>query len=286
MLQRDVEMNGDAKTGDVGTTPSDDAFPEKISYWRMMSDQGVITREIRDHKYAGSGTESDPFAVSWLEEDPRNPMRFGMARKVLITLVTGFATLAVSLSSSGYSGSVNSVIAHFDVSDEVATLGLSLFIFGFSVGPLLWAPLSESIGRQKPFFVSFLCMSAFLAGCAGARNIQTLLVLRFFAGVFGSSPLSNAGGVVSDMFPASQRGLALCLFAATPYIGRPPLLIDCCPRTLTDQITRSCTWALYWRVSIHERRVAMGRRSPVYNCWASLDCCDHADTRNLCASSP
>ncbi|KAJ5247266.1 hypothetical protein N7468_002249 [Penicillium chermesinum] len=194
-------------------------YPKRISYWRLMSDQGVITQEILDHKYAGSGTESDPFVVTWLPDDPRDPMRFGLARKVFITCLTGFATLAVSLASSAYSGSLNSITAHFQVGDEVATLGLSLYVIGFSVGPLLWAPLSENIGRQIPFFISFFCMSAFLAGCAGAQNIQTLVILRFFAGVFGSSPLSNSGGVVSDMFSARQRGLALCLFAATPYAG-------------------------------------------------------------------
>jgi hypothetical protein len=194
-------------------------YATKISFWRLMTDQHVITRDIFEYDYPGSGTENDPFVLSWLKDDPRNPMQFTMAKKVAITLATSFATLIVSLTSSAYTGSISGIITHFEISTEVATLGLSLYIFGFSVGPLVWAPLSESIGRQIPFFISFLFMAAFSAGCAGARNIQTLLVLRFFAGTFGSSPLTNAGGVVSDMFPARQRGLALCLFASTPYMG-------------------------------------------------------------------
>ena len=43
--------------------------------------------------------------------------------------------------------------------------------------------------------------------------------MRFFAGAFGSSPLTNAGGVIADMFPASQRGLAMSVFAAAPFMG-------------------------------------------------------------------
>lgn len=62
-------------------------------------------------------------------------------------------------------------------------------------------------------------MAAFSGSCAGAQSIGSLIVLRFFAGAFGSSPLTNAGGVVSDLFNARQRGLGLCLFAATPYLG-------------------------------------------------------------------
>lgn len=206
------------------------AYPQKISFWRLMTDHQVITQDILEYDYPGSGQKNDPFVVSWLQDDPRNPMQFNMAKKVTITLVTAFATLIVSLTSSAYAGSISGIIRHFEISTEVATLGLSLFIFGFSVGPLVWAPLSESIGRQIPFFISFLCMAAFSAGCAGATNIHTLLILRFFAGAFGSSPLTNAGGVISDMFPARHRGLALCLFASTPYMGMlnlPPQLILC-----------------------------------------------------------
>jgi hypothetical protein len=43
---------------------------------------------------------------------------------------------------------------------------------------------------------------AFSAGAAGAQNIQTLIILRFFAGAFGASPLTNSGGVIVDMFNA------------------------------------------------------------------------------------
>ena len=62
-------------------------------------------------------------------------------------------------------------------------------------------------------------LTAFNAGAAGSQNIETLVILRFFAGAFGSSPLTNAGGVIADMFPASQRGLAMSIFAAAPFMG-------------------------------------------------------------------
>lgn len=93
----------------------------------------------------------------------------------------------------------------------------SLFVLGFAIGPLLWAPLSELYGRQILFFVTYAALTAFNAGAAGSQNIETLLILRFFAGSFGSSPLTNAGGVIADMFPARERGLALTLFAAAPF---------------------------------------------------------------------
>jgi MFS family permease len=62
-------------------------------------------------------------------------------------------------------------------------------------------------------------LTAFNAGAAASQNITTLIVLRFLAGSFGSSPLTNAGGVIADMFPAAQRGLAMSIFAAAPFLG-------------------------------------------------------------------
>lgn len=47
----------------------------------------------------------------------------------------------------------------------------------------------------------------------------TVIILRFFAGSFGSSPLTNAGGVIADCFPARERGLAMSIFSTAPFLG-------------------------------------------------------------------
>lgn len=79
--------------------------------------------------------------------------------------------------------------------------------------------MSELFGRQIIFTTTYFALTAFNAGSAGSQNAWTLIVIRFFAGSFGSSPLTNAGGVIADMFPAKQRGLAMSLFAAAPFLG-------------------------------------------------------------------
>lgn len=83
---------------------------------------------------------------------------------------------------------------------------------------LTWK-LPELYGRQYLFFGTYALLTAFNAGAAGSKNLATLIILRFFAGSFGSSPLTNAGGVIADMFPAAQRGLATSFFAAAPFLG-------------------------------------------------------------------
>ncbi|PYI19529.1 MFS general substrate transporter [Aspergillus violaceofuscus CBS 115571] len=191
----------------------------KIPYWQLVFDQKVVTPEIVDYPYDGAGTEESPYAVTWIPNDPRNPMNFKDRTKWLYTVQVSFVTLTVALVSSVYSGGMGQVVQEFQCEEEIAILGISLFVLGFAFGPLLWAPMSEVFGRRNVFTITFAILTAFNAGAAGAQNIQTLVILRFFAGFFGSSPFGNSGGTIADMFPASKRGIAISLFAAAPLCG-------------------------------------------------------------------
>ncbi|KAH8738440.1 major facilitator superfamily domain-containing protein [Ilyonectria robusta] len=166
------------------------------------------------HNYAGNGTVATPFIVVFLPNDPQDATTFSTFRKWMITCHQAVATLAVTFASSAYSGGIREIIRAFEVSHEVAILGVSLYVLGFAIGPLLWAPLSELYGRQRIFIITMMAVTAFNAGAAGATSMPALLVLRFFAGATGSSTLTNAGGVIADMFNASQRGLA-----TSPIVG-------------------------------------------------------------------
>ena len=109
--------------------------------------------------------------------------------------------------------------AYFQKSSEVLILGLTVYVLGFAIGPLLWAPLSELYGRRIIFITTFAPFVVFQIGCATATNIETLILCRWFAGFFGSSPITNAGAIISDTFPASTRALALSLYALAPFAG-------------------------------------------------------------------
>lgn len=55
--------------------------------------------------------------------------------------------------------------------------------------------------------------------CATAENLQTLMLCRFFAGVFASCPLAVVGGAFSDLFGNETRGNAIAAFSAMVFIG-------------------------------------------------------------------
>ncbi|KAK1751931.1 major facilitator superfamily domain-containing protein [Echria macrotheca] len=191
----------------------------RTSHLNHILDPAGVTPTVLDHSYPGQGTASDPYVIDFLENDPRDPLQFPQWKKWTITVLQALATLAVALVSTAYSGGIFDVIISFRISTIVAILGISLFVLGFAIGPLFWAPLSEFYGRQILFFITYFALTAFNAGAAGAQNIETLIILRFFAGAFGSSPLTNCGGVIADMFTAEERGLAAGVFAIAPFLG-------------------------------------------------------------------
>ncbi|KAK7528133.1 major facilitator superfamily domain-containing protein [Phyllosticta citriasiana] len=193
--------------------------PAPIPWFKQVFDQGVVTDDIVNASYSGSGTDEDPFIVTWIQNDPRNPMQWSQTLRWLVCISVAISTLAVAFVSSAYSGGVQEMMMDLGVGKEVAILGVSLFVLGFAIGPLVWAPCSELFGRQIPFLGTYAMLTAFNAGAAGSQNIQTLIILRFFAGAFGSSPLTNAGGVVADCFAASERGLAMSIFSLMPSLG-------------------------------------------------------------------
>jgi multidrug resistance protein len=107
----------------------------------------------------------------------------------------------------------------FGVSPLISTLGLSLFVLGFAVGPAIASPLSESYGRKPIYVVCWSLFILFTVPSAAAKNIETITTTRFFGGFFGGTVLSAAGGTVADIFPPNNIQMAMALVSTAPFVG-------------------------------------------------------------------
>lgn len=107
---------------------------EGIPHWTMILDQGVVTKEVAEWEYDGEGTEDDPYVVEWIENDARNPQHWAKTKKWIIALAVANSVLVVSFCSSAFSGGIQQIMVEFSVSQEVVTLGVSLFVLGFALG--------------------------------------------------------------------------------------------------------------------------------------------------------
>lgn len=169
--------------------------------------------------YEGQGTTESPFIVKFLDGEQANPQNWSKTKKWTITANSAISTLCIAFGSSVVSAAIPDLTVVFHKDLTVLTLSVSLYVLGFALGPLLWAPFSEQWGRRPIFIITYALFAIFNIPCALANNVETLLICRFLAGFFGSSPLTNSGGVISDMFSASERALAVSLYAAAPFAG-------------------------------------------------------------------
>ena len=147
--------------------------------------------------------------------------------RVATTAILGFTTFVSAFTSSISSATTVAVSKHFRVSTEVGMLGLCFYVLGFATGPTLWAPLSELRGRRLPLVVSMCGFFIFQLAVAVGKDLQTVLLGRFWGGFFGACPLAVVVAVFSDMFDHRSRGLAIAVFSVTfitgtllaPFIG-------------------------------------------------------------------
>ncbi|KAK5657565.1 hypothetical protein OQA88_3138 [Cercophora sp. LCS_1] len=155
-------------------------------------------------------------------DDPYRPMNWPLKKKFTTTLLYGLITMSATWASSCYSPGTGQVANEFNVGTPVAILGTSLFLLGFGIGPLLWAPLSEVYGRRVAVMVPMFIAICFSFGSATAKDFQTLMLTRFFGAFFASAPVTNTGGVLGDLYSPAHRGIAMAGYAMA-VVGGPTL---------------------------------------------------------------
>lgn len=155
-------------------------------------------------------------------DDPYHPLNWPTRKKVWTTALYGLVTMTATWASSSYSSGTRKVAAEFHVGIQVANLGTTLFLFGFGLGPLLWAPVSEVFGRRVAVMIPMFVAICFSFATATAKDLQTIMITRFFGAFFASAPVTNTGGVLGDMFTPATRGIAIAGYAMA-VVGGPAL---------------------------------------------------------------
>lgn len=156
------------------------------------------TQPIEPQKTADGITLVDWYTT----DDPLNPQNWSLKKKLFVATQIYLYTLTVYMGSAIYTPSVPGIMERFGVSQNVAGLGLSMFVLAYGLGPLLWSPISEVpvIGRNPPYMITFGLFVILTIPAALVDNFPGLIVLRFLQGFFGSPCLATGGASLQDMF--------------------------------------------------------------------------------------
>lgn len=144
-----------------------------------------------------------------------------MFKKVFVTFEICLLTFSVYIGSAIYSAGTETVVRDFGVSQTQATLGLTLFVAGYGIGPMLWAPLSEipQIGRNLIYIGTLIVFVGFQVPTALAVNFAMLLCFRFLTGFIGSPALATGGASIGDMFTPKKRAYAIGIWGVAAICG-------------------------------------------------------------------
>jgi MFS transporter, DHA1 family, multidrug resistance protein len=161
--------------------------------------------------------------------------------------VPSIYTFTFYLGSAIYTPSAGGVMEEFNVGTQVASLGLSMYVLAYGIGPLIFSPMSEipSIGRNPPYIITFGLFVILLVPSALSPSLAGFIVVRFLTGFFGSPCLATGGASLGDMFSVIKLPYVLSIwaFAATcgPALG--PLLSGF---SVVAEGWRWSMWELLW----------------------------------------
>lgn len=81
----------------------------------------------------------------FLSTSEQNPRNWSTAKKVFVTFQICFLTTSVYIGSAIYTAGLQGVVQQFGVSNEAAHLGLTLFVIGYALGPMILVRLCEFV---------------------------------------------------------------------------------------------------------------------------------------------
>lgn len=169
-------------------------------------------------------------------EDPIHPYNWTFKKKVFLCTILCLNCIGITMGSSIFSSAILQISAIYHVHQVVAILGITLFVLGFAASPVIYAPLSELYGRQGVLVISSFGFALFQFAVATAKDLQTIMICRFFGGFIGAAPLAVVPAAFSDMFDNKSRGTAVALFALGVFVG--PILSP----VFGSYITQHTTW--------------------------------------------
>lgn len=105
------------------------------------------------------------------------------------------------------------------INRTIATLGVTLFIFGQGIGPLLFSPISEIYGRRPVYLLSLFLYCTFQLMTSFGQTLPIMLVGRFFSGFAGGTFITVISGTFSDMFEQKDMDIPTLMFSIGPFLG-------------------------------------------------------------------
>ena len=141
----------------------------------------------------------------------------------LITLIVGLPLLSETV----YTPSLPEIAQSLNISDSMAEYTLTIYLFGFALGTLIWGKISDIWGRRPALICGLVIYVFGCLGCYLSTSIEWLMLSRLIQAFGGSTGSVLGQAICRDAFHGaslgkiySSVGSAMAVFPAIgPVIG-------------------------------------------------------------------
>ncbi|KAK1529911.1 major facilitator superfamily transporter [Colletotrichum paranaense] len=202
----------DSSTGELRTKSFEDSQYNQYDEGRGGQDRNPFD----DSNEMGSQQDDDnddgndePFSV------------FTKRHKWFILVIIASAGLFSGLSSNIYNPSLDAISKELKVSASQVSLTITSYLIMQAVTPLLWGPMSDTLGRRPTYIASMGVYIGANIALSFSPNYAVLLIFRGLQAAGSASTVSIANvsgvtgnGVIQDISPTAERGAYISFYQA------------------------------------------------------------------------
>ncbi len=163
-----------------------------------------------------SSTPSGPLTIGErLDRLPLSRRHFVIAGIVGVGILFDFYEVFLA-------GTLSTVLVEdFEVTGTSLKLILASAFIGMFFGAICFGRIADKVGRRRAFFLTLSTYSLFSVLAAFSPNLETLVLLRFLAGIGIGAELPICDAYLADLMPARVRGKMVAFAYTVGFLGTP-----------------------------------------------------------------
>jgi DHA1 family bicyclomycin/chloramphenicol resistance-like MFS transporter len=141
----------------------------------------------------------------------------------VLIIVLGILNALTPFTIDLYLPAFPQIAADLDVAVSRMSLSVSVYFIGFALGQIIYGPLLDRFGRQRPIYAGLAIYILATIGCMTATSFEGMLIFRFIAALGGSAATVGATTMVRDHFPPELAAKAfatlMLVLSASPLLA-------------------------------------------------------------------
>ena len=154
-----------------------------------------------------------------LSDTPTGTSRPGWYLLAVLSLLMGFASISTDL----YLPAMPEMGRSLHTDSGMIELTISGYLVGFSLGQLVWGPISDRYGRRPSIAAGLLLFIIGSAGCALAGHFGAMIGWRMIQALGACASVALSRAMVRDLYTgdrgAQMLSLLITVMAVMPLIG-------------------------------------------------------------------